>query len=232
MEYKLLYIEIYDIVGDKMFEKFKKRSHQQKVTMKKEEKPKLIGVANKLAESQTKHQLEEEQKPIEQKKEPKEEIKTKETMYESQSFYENKEKIFAIKNYSSFLQLEEMINKEISKTKSKLGEYLLKIDKKRTFAEKSKKIRNAVYKIAEKNPSHVNQGEFEINGYQIILDAKPRHEIEALETVVKSYQDHLQLLQQTKEAIKEFDQLENISGVKFLVVEKYGVPKKILLSVP
>lgn len=215
-----------------MFEKFKKHSYQQQVTQKKEEKSKLIEVPNRLAESQTKYQVEKEQKPIEQKKELKEDIKTKEKMYEYQSFSENKEKIFAIRNYSSFLQLEEMIDKEISKTKSKLGEYLLEIDKKRICAEKSKKIRNAVYKIAEKTSSNVNQGEFEINGYQIILDAKPRHEIDALENVVKSHQDHLQLLQKIKEAIKEFDQLENISGVNFLVVEKYGVPMKILLSVP
>ena len=213
-----------------MFEKFKKRSHQKQVTIKREEKP--VEVEIKSVESQIENQPQVEQKPIEQKQELKEDIKTKEIPHKTQIYNKNQDKTIAIKNYSTFSQLEEMIDKKISNSKSKLGEYLLQIDKKRTIAEKSKKIRNAVYKLIEKKPSQENQGEFEINGFQIILDATPRHEIESLENVVKSYQDHLQLLHKAKESIKEFDPLENIQGVHFLVVEKYGVPEKILLTVP
>ncbi|MBK5133745.1 hypothetical protein JJE00_04865, partial [Candidatus Bathyarchaeota archaeon] len=110
------------------------------------------------------------------------------------STYPNKEiesEFMAIKEYSSFSELSERINKEISQTKSKLGEYLFQIDKKKVLAEKSQKILNLVSKMTGKQQSKENQGELLINGLQVVLDATPRHELEVLESVVKSKQDHL-----------------------------------------
>ena len=138
----------------------------------------------------------------------------------------------AIKDYSSFSELSERINKEISQTKSKLGEYLFQIDKKKVLAEKSQKILNLVSKMTGKQQSKENQGELLINGLQVVLYATPRHELEVLESVVKSKQDHLLHLQKTKKAIQELDQLGEIQGVNFFVVEKHGVPEKILLTIP
>jgi hypothetical protein len=121
-----------------------------------------------------------------------------------------------IKDYSSFLQLSEMINKEISQTKSKIGEYLLQIVKKRALAEKSMNIRVRVFKLTEKKQTKGGQDEFEINGLQIVLDATPRHEIKALTRVIKSYQDRLLLLQKTKIDLKELNQLGQVQVVNFL----------------
>ena len=151
------------------------------------------------------------------------------------SKYSNNEfesEFMAIKDYSSFSQLSENINREISQTKSKLGEYLLQIDNKKVLAEKSQRILNMVSKMTGKQQSNENQSELSINGLQIVLDATPRHELEVLENVVKSQQDRLFHLQKTKKAIKELDQLGEIRGINFFVVEKHGIPEKILLTIP
>lgn len=151
------------------------------------------------------------------------------------SKYSNNElesEFMTIKDYSSFSQLSENINKEISQTKSKLGEYLLQIDNKKVLAEKSQRILNMVSKMTGKQQSNENQSELSINGLQIVLDATPRHELEVLENVVKSQQDRLLHLQKTKKAIKEIDQLGEIRGINFFVVEKHGIPEKILLTIP
>ena len=151
------------------------------------------------------------------------------------SKYSNNElesEFMAIKDYSSFSQLSENINREISRTKSKLGEYLLQIDNKTVLAEKSQRILNMVSKMTGKQQSNENQSELSINGLQVVLDATPRHELEVLENVVKSQQDRLLHLQKTKKAIKELDQLGEIQGINFFVVEKHGIPEKILLTIP
>jgi len=151
------------------------------------------------------------------------------------SKYSNNElesEFMAIKDYSSFSQLSENINREISRTKSKLGEYLLQIDNKTVLAEKSQRILNMVSKMTGKQQSNENQNELSINGLQVVLDATPRHELEVLENVVKSQQDRLLHLQKTKKAIKELDQLGEIQGINFFVVEKHGIPEKILLTIP
>ena len=151
------------------------------------------------------------------------------------SKYSNNElesEFMVIKDYSSFSQLSENINREISQTKSKLGEYLLQIDNKTVLAEKSQRILNMVSKMTEKQQSNENQSELSINGLQVVLDATPRHELEVLENVVKSHQDRLFHLQKTKKAIKELDQLGEIQGINFFVVEKHGIPEKILLTIP
>ena len=89
-----------------------------------------------------------------------------------------------------------------------------------------------VSKMTGKRQSNENQSELSINGLQVVLDATPRHELEVLENVVKSQQDRLFHLQKTKKAIKELDQLGEIQGINFFVVEKHGIPEKILLTIP
>ena len=56
-----------------------------------------------------------------------------------------------IKEYTSAQAIAEALDKELSETKSVLGEYLRRLDEIRTIAEKSKKIREVVMKLAGKN---------------------------------------------------------------------------------
>ena len=58
--------------------------------------------------------------------------------------------VIEIKEYTSAEQLAERLDKEIGDTKSTLGEYLRRLDEIRIIAEKSKKIREVVMKLAGK----------------------------------------------------------------------------------
>jgi hypothetical protein len=58
--------------------------------------------------------------------------------------------VVEIKEYGSAEQIAETLDKQIGDTKSTLGEYLRRLDEIRNLAEKSKKIREVVLKLAGK----------------------------------------------------------------------------------
>jgi hypothetical protein len=136
-----------------------------------------------------------------------------------------------IKEFGSVEELEEMIDKEISETKSNLGEYLRRLDDIRDLAEKTKNVRQVVMKLAGKKSAAVSLGEISIGGIGVVLDANPMDELTALESVVRSHQERLLKVQKAREAVKPLDELGDTGGMKFLVVGSDGVPESILLKV-
>jgi DNA repair exonuclease SbcCD ATPase subunit len=138
--------------------------------------------------------------------------------------------VIEIKEYISAEQLAERLDKEIGDTKSTLGEYLRRLDEIRTLAEKSKKIREVVLKLAGKKGQTESLGEISVGSLNIILDANPFHELTAIESVVRSFQERLLVLQKAREALKWLDQLGDTDGLKYLVVENEGVPERILFK--
>ena len=139
--------------------------------------------------------------------------------------------VVEIKEYDSAKELADTLDKEIGDTKSTLGEYLRRIDDIRTLAEKSKKIREVVLKLAGKKASTESLGEITVGGLNIILDANPFHELTAIESVVRSFQERLLILQKAREALKWLDQLGDTEGLKYLAVENDGVPERILFKI-
>ena len=139
--------------------------------------------------------------------------------------------VIEIKEYDSAQELADRLDKEIGDTKSTLGEYLRRLDDIRTLAEKSKKIREVVLKLAGKKTSNESLGEITVSGLNIILDANPFHELTAIESVVRSFQERLLLLQKAREALKWLDQLGDTEGLKYLVVENEGIPERILFKI-
>jgi len=139
--------------------------------------------------------------------------------------------VVEIKEYTSAEEIAEILEKEISDTKSMLGEYLRRLDDIRALAEKSKKIREVVMKLAGKKASTESLGEITIGNLSIVLDANPFHELTAIEEVVRSHQERLLVLQKTREALKWLDQLGDTEGLKYLVVENDGVPERILFKI-
>jgi len=139
--------------------------------------------------------------------------------------------VVEIKEYSSAEEIAETLEKEISETKSTLGEYLRRLDDIRALAEKSKKIREVVMKLAGKKAATHTLGEITIGNLSIVLDANPFHELTAIEEVVKSHQERLLLLQKTREALKWLDQLGDTEGLKYLIVENNGIPERILFKI-
>ncbi len=135
-----------------------------------------------------------------------------------------------IKEYTSAQAIAEALDKQLSETKSILGEYLRKLDEIRTLAEKSKKVREVVLKLAGKKAPTENNSEITVGTLNIVLDANPTHELSAIESVVRSHQERLLVLQKVREALKWLDQLGDTEGLRYLVVEDEGIPERILFK--
>ncbi len=136
-----------------------------------------------------------------------------------------------IKEYGSAQAIAEALDKQLAETKSVLGEYLRKLDDIRTLAEKSKKIRDTVLKLAGKKAPTDNPSEITVGTLNIVLDATPFHELSAIESVVRSHQERLLVLQKVREALKWLDHLGDTDGLKYLVLEDEGIPDRILFKI-
>ncbi len=136
-----------------------------------------------------------------------------------------------IKEYTSAQAITEALDKELTTTKSILGENLRRLDEIRSLAEKSQKVREVVYKLAGKKAQTENQSELIIGPLNIVLDATPFHELTAIESVVRSHQERLLVLQKVREALKWLDQLGDTEGLKYLVLEDEGIPERVLFRI-
>ena len=139
--------------------------------------------------------------------------------------------VVELKTYDSAVKIAETIDEEITRTKSVLGEYLRRLDEIRALAERSKKIREVVFKLAGKKASHETLGEVTVGSLSVVLDATPFHELIAIEEAVRFQQERLLDLQKSREALKWMDQIGNTEGIKYLVLENDGIPKRILLKI-
>jgi len=135
-----------------------------------------------------------------------------------------------IKEYSSAMEIAEKIDNEIAETKSALGGYLRQLYNVRAVAEKSQRLHDVVAKLANKKQSKEKPSQIEVNGLEIVLDATALHELTAIESVVKSHQQRLLALQKAKEALEPLDQFGDTEGVRYLVLEKEGIPEQVLLK--
>lgn len=139
--------------------------------------------------------------------------------------------VVELKEYDSASEIAKNIEDQISQSKSMLGEYLRRLDEIRTLAERSKKIRDVVFKLAGKKANQESLGEMTVGGLSVILDANPFHELTAIEEVVRGQQERLLVLQKAREALKWVDQIGDTEGLKYLVLENDGVPERILFKV-
>ena len=136
-----------------------------------------------------------------------------------------------IKEYNSAQAIADALEKELTETKSLLGEYLRRLDEIRTLAEKSKKVRDVVMKLAGKKTAGESSSEITVGTLNIILDANAFHELTAIESVVRSHQERLLVLQRVHEALKWLDQLGDTEGLKYMVLEDEGIPERILFKI-
>ena len=139
--------------------------------------------------------------------------------------------VVEIKEYESAIEIAKSMDTDISKTKSILGDYLRRLDSIRNLAERSKKIREVVFKLAGRKSSQSSLGEITLGDLSVILDANPLHELTAIEQVVRSQQNRLLVLQKARDALNWVDQIGETEGLKYMVLESDGVPEKILLKI-
>jgi len=140
--------------------------------------------------------------------------------------------VVQLKEYNSAQAIADALDKDLSETKSLLGEYLRRLDEIRTLAEKSKKVREVIMKLAGKKTNATDSpGEITVGTLNIILDANAFHELTAIESVVRSHQERLLVLQKVRDALKWLDQLGDTEGLKYLVLEDEGIPERILFKI-
>ena len=139
--------------------------------------------------------------------------------------------VVEIKEFGSVEEIEEALDKEISEAKSNLGKCLQRLDGIRSLAEKTKKIRQVVRKLAGKKAVSESLGEISVGSVNVVLDANPLDELTALESVVRSHQESLLTLQKARESLNPLNEFGDMDGMKFLVVESNGVPERILLKI-
>jgi hypothetical protein len=140
------------------------------------------------------------------------------------------EPFVCVKEYGSAMEIAEKIDREIASTKSALGGYLRQLDDVRTVAEKSKRLHDVVAKVSGKKQQKEKSDQIEVGGLEIVLDATPLHELEAIESVVRSHQQRLLALQKAKQALEPLDPLGDTKGLRYLVLEKQGIPEQIMLK--
>ena len=136
-----------------------------------------------------------------------------------------------IKEYGSAVEIAEKIDNEIAEAKSALGDYLRRLDNVRAVAEKSKRLHDIVSKVAGKKQVVESAEQIEVNGLEIVLDATPLNELTSIESVVRSHQQRLMDLQKAKEALAPLDKFGDTEGIRYLVLEKEGIPEQILLKI-
>jgi hypothetical protein len=129
------------------------------------------------------------------------------------------------------VEIEEKVDREIAEAKSTLGDYLRRLDNVRAVAEKSKRLHDIVSKVAGKKQVAESAEQIEVNGLEIVLDATPLNELTAIESVVRSHQQRLLDLQKAKEALAPLDKFGDTEGIRYLVLEKEGIPEQILLKI-
>ena len=139
--------------------------------------------------------------------------------------------VVELKEYESAIEIAKSMDSDISRTKSILGDYLRRLDSIRNLAERSKKIREVVFKLAGKKSAQSSLGEITVGDLSVILDANPFHELTAIEQVVRSQQDRLLILQKARDALNWVDQIGDTEGLKYIVLENDGVPERILLKI-
>ena len=139
--------------------------------------------------------------------------------------------VVQIREFTSVDEIGEALDRQISDTKSRLGECLRRLDDVRTLAEKTKRIRQVIMKLAGKKAVAESLGEVSIEGFNVVLDAGPLDELTVIESSVRSYQQFLLNLQKAREALKPLDELGETEGMTYLVVENDGIPERILLKI-
>ncbi len=222
-----------------MFGRFKKKiepeepkaTEEPKVTEKPE--PEATKTPEVTKEPKTTDKPEAEEKPNKKTKKTKKEAKTtKETPSPNMpaDTKGHKKPFIGIKEYSSVSEISESIEKELAETKSALGGYLRQLDDRRAIAEKTQKLYNVVAKVADKMPSKGNSNSVDLGSLEVVVDATVLNELTAIENVVQSHQRRLIALQKAREALKTLNQAGDTEGIKYLTLEKEGIPEQILLK--
>lgn len=221
-----------------MFSRFKKKPEPEKTKVTKEPKATEEPKANEEPKSESTEKAE----PVEEPSKKAE--KNQETEKPAKEAENNSPKspqapanltaettpFIGIKEYGSVSEIAESLDKEVAETKSALGEYLRQLGDKQAAGERTQRLYNIVAKIADKKLSKATSNQIDLNGLEIVLETNVLDELTAIESVVRSHQQRLIALEKARDSLQTLDQEGDIEGIKYLALEKEGIPEQILLK--
>ena len=134
-------------------------------------------------------------------------------------------------NVEDLSEIIKMVDEEIARCKSQLGEYLRRFDEVRISAEKVKKLQEILGRALGRKPGEESGRVVNLGDVSFIIDYRADEELEVLEEVVRYYQNRVLKLQKVREQLKMFENLgEEGAGIKAIVLTNDGIPVRVLLK--
>lgn len=126
-------------------------------------------------------------------------------------------------------ELKKSLDDEIGRVRTLLGDYLRRLEENRIKIERLKKAQEAIVKFAGEKQIPLPEGrEIDLSGLKVLLNPSLRQEMDALEDVVKSLQDKLNIMQKIRKALDPLTSLEE--GIATIVtVMSDDIPIKIMI---
>ncbi|MEM2872881.1 MAG: hypothetical protein QXD82_01785 [Nitrososphaerales archaeon] len=126
-------------------------------------------------------------------------------------------------------ELKKSLDDEIGRVRTLLGDYLRRLEEIRIRIERLKKTQEALVKFAgEKQMPSLEGREIDLLGLKVLVNPSLRQEMDALEDIVKSLQDKLNIMQKIRKALDPLTSFEE-GIVTIVTVMSDNVPIKIMV---
>ncbi len=119
------------------------------------------------------------------------------------------------------------IDQEIQDIRSRLGEYLRRVEEAKAKAEMLRKFEEVLGRLGAKPPASQSQ-EITLGELRIIINPTPSQELEALVNVVRDLQNRLNRLERLKQNLEPLRQIA-VTGMQIEVLYEDGVPVQVFL---
>lgn len=143
-----------------------------------------------------------------------------------------KKPVVEMKEYKSAHEIAKALDREIVLTKNVLRKHLRQLGEIQTLAKRSKKARDAVFKLVGKKTAKNALGETSVGDLKVVLKPTSFHEFTAIEEAARSQEKKLQGLQKAREAVKLTRKIVKTRGLRYIVLKSDGVPTRILMRTP
>ncbi len=126
-------------------------------------------------------------------------------------------------------ELKKSLDDEIGRVRTLLGDYLRRLEENRIKIERLKKAQEAIVKFAGEKQIPLLEGrEIDLSGLKVLVNPSLRQEMDALEDVVKSLQDKLNIMQKIRKALDPLTSFEE-GIVTIVTVMSDNIPIKIMI---
>ncbi len=132
-----------------------------------------------------------------------------------------------MRRFESAEEFLKSIDQEIQDIRSRLGEYLRRVEEAKAKAEMLRKFEEVLGKLGAR-PSTPQSQEITLGELKIIINPTPNQELEALVNVVRDLQNRLNRLERLKQHLEPLRQIA-VTGMQIEVLYEDGVPVQVFL---